>query len=407
MTATATATARERRAIWLAAWPVTAVMMLPTAATPLFVLWQERLGFSAGVITIVYACYIAGLLGALPVAGALSDRIGRRAVLLPVLALGVAACAIFATATSVAALAVARLLTGVAVGTVLSTGTAAVADLGGTCAPRRRLAALLASTAVVVGAGSGPLVSGVLSERLPGPTVVFFLLEAALLITAFVTVLRLPLRKPAGSVERRAVRLPSVPADNRGQLLAGIAVFAPGITATGFVLALGPSLLSDLVGTDSRIVSGAMVFVMFAAATGAQFAMRGARVRAVLATGAVATVLSMATLIVAVRTSSAVLLVAAAILAGPGQGLGQLGGLSLLSARVPGHRLAEANAALSAAGYLPAGLLPVAAGFLSDEIGLANGATVFGTAMILAALAGGAFVLMRPGAARGARDGGW
>jgi hypothetical protein len=101
--------------------------------------------------------------------------------------------------------------------------------------------------------------------------------------------------------------------------------------------------------------------------------------------------------------------VAAAILAGPGQGLGQLGGLSLLSARVPGHRLAEANAALSAAGYLPAGLLPVAAGFLSDEIGLANGSTVFGTAMIFAALAGGAFVLTREprAAARGGRDGGW
>jgi predicted MFS family arabinose efflux permease len=55
------------------------------------------------------AFYIVGLLGSLLVSGVLSDRVGRRPVLLPALALAMAACLIFATASTVAALVVARL----------------------------------------------------------------------------------------------------------------------------------------------------------------------------------------------------------------------------------------------------------------------------------------------------------
>ncbi|MEV4603597.1 MFS transporter, partial [Amycolatopsis sp. NPDC049253] len=62
---------------WPAAWPVTAVFVLSNAPTPLYVLWQHRLGFSAGTLTVIFAAYIAGLLAALLVAGRASDRIGR------------------------------------------------------------------------------------------------------------------------------------------------------------------------------------------------------------------------------------------------------------------------------------------------------------------------------------------
>ncbi|GAA4071513.1 hypothetical protein [Streptomyces shaanxiensis] len=56
-------------------------------------------------------------------------------------------------------------------------------------------------------------------------------------------------------------------------------------------------------------------------------------------------------------------------------------GLSLLNSAVPPQRLAEANTALNVGGYLPAGLLPVSAGYLSDAMGLTGGATVFGTVL--------------------------
>ncbi|WP_372347232.1 MFS transporter [Streptomyces sp. KL116D] len=376
--------------VWLAAWPVTAVFVLSNAATPLYVLWQRDIGFSKGTLTVVFAFYIVGLVGSLLVSGVVSDRVGRRPVLLPALALALIACLVFTTATSVAALIVARLFTGVAVGAVVSAGMAAVTDVAGP--GRRRLAALLASCAMVFGAGLGPLLAGVLSETAPAPTVTVFVVEAVLLATAVLAVLRMPVRRPAARTAGSWIRVPAVPRGNGRQLALGIAVFAPGITATSFVLSLGPSLLSGLLGTTSRIVAGAMAFVMFLAATGVQFAVQSLSRRTVLTAGAAATTLSMVTLIVAVRTSSAPVLIAAALLAGAGQGMGQLGGLSLLNSGVPAQRLAEANAALNVGGYLLAGVLPVSAGYLSDAVGLTNGATVFAVVLMALAVSGGLVV---------------
>ncbi|KPI26318.1 major facilitator superfamily MFS_1 [Actinobacteria bacterium OK074] len=392
-TRTAAAPAPPTRWVWLAAWPVTAVFVLSNAATPLYVLWQRDIGFSQGTLTVVFAAYIVGLLGSLLVSGIASDRLGRRPVLLPALGLALAACAVFATATGVAALIVARLFTGIAVGAVVSAGMAAVTDVAGP--DRRRLAALLASCAMVFGAGLGPLLSGVLSETLPAPTVTVFAVEAVLLATAVAAVLRMPLRRHRAAEEssRGWARIPAVPRGNRRQLALGIAVFAPGITSTSFVLSLGPSLLSGLLGTTNRIVSGAMAFAMFLTATGVQFAVRSLARRTILTAGAGATAAAMVALIAAVHTEAVAPLVAAALLAGAGQGLGQLGGLSLLNSSVPSARLAEANAALNVGGYLPAGLLPVTAGYLSDATGLTTAATLFGAALLVPAAAGGAMVV--------------
>ncbi|UFR02349.1 MFS transporter [Streptomyces sp. Go40/10] len=380
------------RWIWLAAWPVTAVFVLSNAATPLYVLWQREMGFGRGTLTVVFACYIAGLLGSLLVSGVLSDRIGRKPVLLPALGLALAACLVFATAGGVAALVVARLCTGIAVGAVVSAGMAAVTDVAGPA--RRRLAALLASCAMVFGAGLGPLLAGVLSETLPAPTVTVFGVEAVLLGTAVAVVLRMPVRRPAAGGTGAWVRVPGVPRGAGRTLALGIAVFAPGITATSFVLSLGPSLLSDLLATDSRMLSGTLAFAMFLGATGVQFAVRRLDRRTVLLAGASATALGMLALVTAVRTGSVPALGAAALLGGAGQGMGQLGGLSLLNSAVPTDRLAEANAALNVGGYLPAGLLPVTAGYLSDGLGLTTGATLFATALATAAVAGGGLVLL-------------
>ncbi|MFD5000951.1 MFS transporter [Streptomyces buecherae] len=394
--------------VWLAAWPVTAVFALSNAATPLYVLWQDELGFSGGTLTVVFASYIVGLLASLLCCGVLSDRFGRRPVLLPALGLALAACLMFATAHHVAVLIVARLFTGLAVGAAVSAGMAAVTDVAGP--DRRRLGALLASSAMVFGAGLGPLLSGVLSETLPAPTVTVFVVEAALLGTAALVVWRMPVPAPvrrasagpAGNRDRGRdtdgvvwVRVPGVPRGSGWHLTLGVAVFGPGIVATSFVLSLGPSLLTGLLDSDSRIVPGALAFSMFLASTCVQFAVQRRSRHTILVGGAVSIVLGMVTLVVAAHTSAVWALVAAAVLAGAGQGMGQLGGLSLLASGVPNHRLAEANAAFSVGGYAPAGVLAVGAGYLTDAVGLTGAATTFGVTLATAAGLGGALVLAR------------
>ncbi|WP_084655042.1 MFS transporter [Nocardia altamirensis] len=387
--------------VWLAAWPVLAVFVLSNAVTPLYVVWQRELGFSSGVLTAIFASYIAGLLGALLVAGVVSDRVGRKPVLLPAIGLAMFACVLFATAGSVAVLAVARLLTGIAVGATVSAGMAAVTDIGGS--ERKRLAALAASAAMVLGAGFGPLLAGILAETAPGPTVTIFVVEIVVLASAFVVVARLDL--PAGAGGRGPwIRVPAVAPGGRTAVLLGIAVFAPGITGTSFVLSLGPSLLAQVLGTTNRMLAGALVFAMFLGATGIQFAVRRLRVRAVLLGGAGATVASMLTLLLSLSLSSLPIFAAAAVLAGIGQGLGQLGGLTAISASVPADRLAEANAAQNVGGYLPAALLPLSTGFLSDAIGMTGGATTFAVVVIAAAITGGVLVVRRaPGGQATAR----
>ncbi|MGW6202627.1 MFS transporter [Streptomyces sp. NPDC055089] len=378
------------RWVWLAAWPITAIFVLSNAATPLYVLWQRDIGFSKGTLTVVFAFYIVGLIGSLLVSGVVSDRLGRKPVLLPALALALIACLIFATATSVAALMAARLLTGMAVGAVVSAGMAAVTDVAGP--ERKRVAALLASCAMVFGAGLGPFLAGVLSETMPAPTVTVFVVEATLLVTAVFAVLRMPVRSPLSPPKGVWVRVPAVPQGGGRALVLGIAVFAPGITATSFVLSLGPSLLSGLLGSTSRIIAGAMAFAMFLAATAVQFAVRHLHRRIILTAGAIGTTASMIALVIAVHASSVPVLVTSALLAGAGQGMGQLGGLSLLNSSVPAQRLAEANAALNVGGYVCAGVLPVTAGYLSDAVGLTNGATAFGVVLMVLATIGGLVV---------------
>jgi MFS family permease len=377
--------------MWSAAWMVTAVFILSNTATPLYVHWQQEMGFSAGTLTVIFAAYIVGLLAALLVAGQLSDRFGRKPVLLPGLAAAIIACFLFATASSVVALGIARFLTGLAVGVIVSAGMASVVDLGGL--HQKRLASLAASVAMVLGAGLGPLLAGVLAQTLSRPVVPIFAIELAVLASAFFVAGTLPLKRVRSHAEEGwRLRLPAVPRQNRLHLTFGIAVFAPGITATSFVLSLGPSLLSKLLDVTSPLIAGGMACIMFLTATGIQFAVKRLHIRTIFLIGATATILSMIAIAIAVNASYAALLVVAAVLAGAGQGLGQLGGLTLIGIHVPAHRRAEANAVLNIGAYVPAGLLPVCTGYLIDQIGLAAGATTFAAVLAIAAATAALFV---------------
>ncbi|WP_354686619.1 MFS transporter [Cupriavidus necator] len=380
--------------MWRAAWLVTAVFMLSNSTTPLYVHWQEQLGFSSGMLTVIFALYIAGLLGTLLVAGQLSDHYGRKPVLIPGLAAALVACGLFASATSIGMLAVGRLLAGVAVGVIVSAGMAAVVDAGG--AERKRQAALLASIAMVLGAGLGPLLAGGLAQALAQPVLPIFAVEALVLVSALMAALRLPVRsrRAAGSLR---LQFPHVPLANRRQVLYGIATFGPGITATSFVLALGPSLLARLLEVRSPLLAGGMACAMFFTAVGVQLAVRQWPVARTFAGSASATVLAMACLALAIHASLVWALIAAALLAGAGQGLGQLGGLTLIGLHVPDSHRAQSNAVLNIGGYIPAGLLPVATGYLIDAVGLATGAMLFALVLALTAMAGGAWAVQRAG----------
>jgi MFS family permease len=124
-----------------AAWVITAIFMLSNAATPLYGIWQDQLGFASGILTVIFGCYILGLLMTLIVAGQLSDHYGRKEMLLPCIVIAIVAAVLFEVAESVFALMLARFLTGVSVGIVVSAGMANVVEQ--TSSHRKGFASLL------------------------------------------------------------------------------------------------------------------------------------------------------------------------------------------------------------------------------------------------------------------------
>ncbi|QDY67664.1 MFS transporter [Glutamicibacter halophytocola] len=370
-----------------AATIVVAVFALSNAATPLYVRWQADWGFSSGTLTVVFAAYIAGLIFALLFAGRIADQRGRRVVLLPGLALAVISSLLFLSAHGALWLLVARLLAGASVGATVTAGMAAVVDL----APEqhKRTGSLFASAAMVLGAGLGPLLSGLIARVTGEAQGIVFGILALTSAAAFITAWRLPLPRPVPQASSRW-SFPVPPRERRREVAWGIATFAPGITATSFVLSLGPSVLSDQLGTSDALLAGATACAMFLAATGIQFALGRLSPRSHLLISSLAVVASMV-LLAATMTlwASPALFVVSALLAGVAQGLGQFAGLTLIAINVPARRRAESNAALNIAAYVPAAALPIATGFLSDAVGLPLAVLAFtlvlGTTGIIAA----------------------
>src|SRR5436309_7288906 len=123
-------------------------------ATPLYAVYAQRFGFSSLVLTSVFATYAFVLVPALILFGRLSDRFGRRPIILAGLVVACAALSLFAAAQSAGWLYGARALQGLAVGMISGAATAALVELDRR--RDRRRAALLAGLAQAGGSAAGP-----------------------------------------------------------------------------------------------------------------------------------------------------------------------------------------------------------------------------------------------------------
>lgn len=130
-----------------------------TLVIPLLPYWAEHLGASPLIIGAVAASYALAQLVCTPLVGTLSDRYGRKPVILASLVIEAAAFALTAVATSLPLLFVARVLGGIGASNVGS-AQAVAADV---TTPERRAAAM-GGIGAAIGAGHivGPAVGGLL-----------------------------------------------------------------------------------------------------------------------------------------------------------------------------------------------------------------------------------------------------
>jgi MFS family permease len=153
--------------------------------------YRQRLELDAAAPMLLLGVYALGLMPGLLLAGPLSDRRGRRAVVMPAaIAALLASCVLGGFGAHFTVLLVGRFLYGLAAGAVTSPGSVWLLELSRDAAVG--VGARRAAIALSAGFGLGPLVSGVLAQFAPAPTVLPFAIHALVLALAIVFAFGVP-----------------------------------------------------------------------------------------------------------------------------------------------------------------------------------------------------------------------
>ena len=352
--------------------------------SPLYRTYSVLWHFSPITLTLIYATYAFGVLGALLTVGGASGDVGRRPVLLAALGTLMASTILFMLADSAVWLFVARGLQGLATGTALSAASAALLDLH----PRRDAAGVGLTNGVVAaaGLGFGMLVSSSLVQIGWEPRVLPYAALFVLFAIAFAGAYRMP--EPVA--ERRRLRLalqrPSVPqAVRRPYLLAALAVLSSWSIGALF-FSLGPQLADQLFQSSNVIVSGIGIVALAAAAVVAQILTGRTAPWIATSAGSIALAAGMVLIVVASAIGSGTLYLAGSVLGGAGFGAAFLGGLRALVVAIPPQHRAAVMSAFYVAAYGSLSVPAVLAGIVVTHISLQSTFEIFGAVVAAIAL---------------------
>jgi MFS family permease len=358
----------HRTGFWLVGYAFAAVMGFAALPTPLYALYAQRDHLSTTLLAVVFATYAVGVVISLLTVAHLSDRVGRRPMLLAGLVLALGAGGVFISGTSLAGLLVARLLSGLAVGVVTTTATAQLGELNalhpGTAARRAQVVAVAANLG---GIGLGPLIAGLLAQYAPNPLLTPYLVTEVMLVVATGALARTPETvRRVGSVPHRMPRI-AVPRPVRATFAAAALGAAITFTILGIFSALVPGFLADSLHQPSRAVAGAVPSIVFVASAVTQVIDRGAA-RRPLRTGVVVAGLGLSALTVATWTGQLAVFVAGAVVTGVAVGLIFKAMLSIVVNVAPPGQRGEVLASFFLSAYVGLAVPVVAFGVLADFV---------------------------------------
>ncbi|HWA71926.1 MAG TPA: MFS transporter [Polyangiaceae bacterium] len=231
--------------------------------------YRRLLALDAAAPQLLFGMYALGLVPGLLLAGPLSDRVGRRAVVLPAAAIALVASVVLgACGASFGGLLSGRFAYGLGAGGVMGAGAVWLIELSRDALPgggARRTTIALSS-----GFGLGPLVTGVLAQVAPGPTVLPYAIHVALLVCALLIARLAP---DTGERKQSAGPLLRIELDREGwwTFLRSVAPMAPfvfGFPAIAF--AALPSMLGAAVGPAPTVFTGVLCAITLAAGVLAQ-----------------------------------------------------------------------------------------------------------------------------------------
>lgn len=231
-----------------------AVAFGTNVSTPLLLIYQQRLGLSAWVVTWIFAIYPIGLALALLYAGPASDVLGRRRLMVPGLVLsGIASGVMMAGPDRLEFLLIGRFLLGAVSGLVFTVASAWMLELS---EEDGLWGARLTGLILYGGFGGGALVSGVLAQWAPWPLVLPYLVHLALVVLGLIA---LPRVRETVVVDRSRPIRPrlGVPAGTLRPFLRIITPTALGVFGfPSLALGLFPVLLRPAMGSIAVLVTG-------------------------------------------------------------------------------------------------------------------------------------------------------
>jgi MFS family permease len=341
----------------LAAIAFFVVMLGTTLPTPLYPLFEQRYSFGSLLVTVIFAIYAFGVIGGLVLFGNLSDRVGRKPVLLAGLALSAASALLFLLADSLVPIYVGRVVSGLSAGIFTGTATAYVIDL----APdgRRRLASVVAVLANLGGLGMGTLLAGLLAQWAPDALRLPFAVDLGLVVMATAGLLLTPETVARSAFRFRPQRL-GVPHEVMAVFvraaLAGFAAFA----VSGVFGSIAPEFLGLGLHRHSPALAGLLVFVLFVMSVAGQALVL--HLRNALAAGCGLLVVGVALLAISLATDSLAMLFASAAVCGLGQGVVVSAGLAAIADRAPAARRGETVSSFFVVLYFGLSIPVIAAG---------------------------------------------
>jgi MFS family permease len=346
------------------------MFMATTLVTPLYTLYRDTFHFSQITLTLIYAVYVVGNLAALMFFGRLSDQIGRRKVTFPVIGVGILSTLIYLTAENIAALFIARMLSGFAIGLSTSTGAAWLAELYG---PKSRArATLMAIQGNLVGLSVGALMAGLLAQYAAWPLRLVFVVYVVMLIALLLLMRKAPetVEHPVASL-REAPMTPriGVPASLRKQFIAPAVAGFGGFALFGFYAALAPSILQQQLHETNKAMGGGVVFELCVVASAAVLVTRAMKSRHAMLTGLVLLLPALLILVLAQAETSLALLLTGTAVSGVATALCYRGSLQVVNEIAPSDRRAEIISTYLICCYIGNSLPVIGVGIISTLSG--------------------------------------
>jgi len=360
-----------------------------TVLTPLYVIYRQVFGFSQITVTLVYAVYVVGNLGALLVFGRLSDVIGRRPAAMAAMAVAVISALSFLFAENLAWLDFARILAGLGVGVGAGTGTAWLAEL--IEGEDKSRAAVIATSTNFIGLGLGALMSGLLAEYAPWPLRLTFAIYLILLVmvTLLVWRTRETVARPGRLSDVTMRPRLSIPASVRARFVAPAVTGFGAMALVGFYAALAPSVLAQQLHVTNHAEAGGLFFELSIVAAATILATARLSSRFTMLSALLLMIPTVAMIVAAQAFASMATMIAATALCGVAAALGYRGGLQVVNQIAPADRRAEVVSAFFICCFCGNALPVIGIGILSDWAGATVASLAFAgmiTGFSLAAL---------------------